>query len=110
MLQLEPPLKRAGLRGVKNAHLMPFEEYARKGTKTCNSLIQFFYLIILLVIAVDKMDVVLDEGDLSSQYIQSCLEQWQRVVIFYSLRLMVAPVIETIVQLDRLLYLAEQGK
>ena len=55
------------------------------------------------------MDIVLDRGDLSSEDIQSCLKQWQRVVIFYSLRLMLAPVIESFVQLDRLLYLTEQG-
>lgn len=56
------------------------------------------------------MDVVLDRNDLTSQRVHSCLEQWQRVVIFYSIRLMLAPVIETVVQLDRLLYLKEQGR
>lgn len=81
-----------------------------KVLQTCSFLIQFHYLLIFLFTALDKMDVVLDEGDLSSQHVKSCLEQWQRVVIFYTLRLMVAPVIETIVQLDRLLYLAEQGE
>lgn len=55
------------------------------------------------------MDIVLDHGDLLSQNVQSKLNQWQRVVIFYSLRLMLAPIIETVVQLDRLLYLTEQG-
>jgi hypothetical protein len=60
--------------------------------------------------ALDKMDVKLDFSDLSSEHVHSCLKQWKRVVMFYSLRLMLAPVIETVVQLDRLLYLAEQGK
>jgi hypothetical protein len=59
--------------------------------------------------ALDRMDVELNSSDLSSEHIQSCLEQWKRVVMFYSLRLMLAPVIETVVQLDRLLYLTEQG-
>ncbi|XP_046642019.1 methyltransferase-like protein 25B isoform X2 [Daphnia pulicaria] len=89
LIKLEPPLQRAGLRSVKNAHLLPFEEYTRK--------------------ALDKMDVKLDFSDLSSEHVHSCLKQWKRVVMFYSLRLMLAPVIETVVQLDRLLYLAEQG-
>lgn len=31
-MKLEPPLRRAGLRSVKNAHLLSFEEYAQKGT------------------------------------------------------------------------------
>lgn len=56
------------------------------------------------------MNVVLDQNELTSGRVRSCLEQWQRVVIFYSLRLMLAPVIETVVQLDRLLYLREQGR
>ena len=55
------------------------------------------------------MNVTLDLSELSSQQVQLCLEQWRRVVIFYSLRLMIAPVIESYVQMDRLLYLAEQG-
>ena len=59
--------------------------------------------------ALDRMDVELNSSDLSSEHIHSCLEQWKRVVMFYSLRLMLAPVIETVVQLDRLLYLTEQG-
>ena len=59
--------------------------------------------------ALDRMDVELNSSDLLSEHIQSCLEQWKRVVMFYSLRLMLAPVIETVVQLDRLLYLTEQG-
>lgn len=56
------------------------------------------------------MNIVLNQTDLTSERVHSCLKQWQRVVIFYSLRLMLAPVIETVVQLDRLLYLTEQGR
>ena len=38
------------------------------------------------------------------------LLQWKRVVIFYTLRLLLAPLVETILLLDRLLYLKELGK
>lgn len=38
------------------------------------------------------------------------LLQWKRVVIFYTLRLLLAPLVETILLLDRLLYLKEHGK
>lgn len=63
----------------------------------------------ILRLAVDKMNIVLNQDDLTSQHVQSCMEQWKRVVVFYSLRLLLAPVIETVIQLDRLLYLSEQG-
>ena len=38
------------------------------------------------------------------------LLQWKRVVIFYTLRLLLAPLVETILLLDRLLFLKELGK
>lgn len=31
LVRLDPPIRRAGLRSVKNAHLMTFEQYAQKG-------------------------------------------------------------------------------
>lgn len=37
------------------------------------------------------------------------LEQWRQVVIFYSLRLSMSPVVESLILLDRQLYLYEQG-
>lgn len=36
-------------------------------------------------------------------------ERWKDVVAFYTLRLALAPVVETLVLLDRMLYLHEQG-
>lgn len=64
--------------------------------------------------ALHKLDnICLDPAEFGEPYsthIQSCLAQWHRVVAFYSLRLLLAPIIETVLQLDRLLYLSEQGK
>lgn len=40
----------------------------------------------------------------------SCfLEQWRQVVTFYSLRLSLSPAVESLILLDRQLYLHEQG-
>lgn len=60
--------------------------------------------------AVEKMNVQLDPNELGSSHVNICLDQWKRVVAFYSLRLLFAPLIETVVQLDRLLYIYEKGE
>ena len=60
--------------------------------------------------AVEKMKVQLDTNELNSSHVNMCLDQWKRVVAFYSLRLLMAPLIETAVQLDRLLYIYEKGE
>ena len=60
--------------------------------------------------ALRKLDVDVDEALLDSADVDVCLGQWKRVVAFYSLRLLLAPVVETVVQLDRLLYLHERGR
>lgn len=41
------------------------------------------------------------------KFVQSALKDWEKVVKFYSIRLMLAPLIETSILLDRLLYLRE---
>ena len=56
------------------------------------------------------MNVQLDPNELGSSHVNICLDQWKRVVAFYSLRLLFAPLIETVVQLDRLLYIYEKGE
>ena len=45
----------------------------------------------------------------SSEIEAKLLENWWRVVVFYSLRLSFAPVIETVLLLDRAVYLFENG-
>ncbi|XP_067664405.1 methyltransferase-like protein 25B [Haliotis asinina] len=40
---------------------------------------------------------------------ESYLPLWKNVVVFYTLRLCLAPVVETLLLLDRMLYLLEQG-
>ena len=42
------------------------------------------------------MDIHINQDDLSSEYIEACLSQWKRVLAFYTLRLILAPIIETV--------------
>ncbi|XP_063882966.1 methyltransferase-like protein 25B [Scylla paramamosain] len=80
----------AGLRSVNNANHMDFSTYAKQ--------------------AVSRLqDVVLPEADLTSEETLHNLTRWQQVVVYYSLRLLLAPVVEAVVLLDRLLFLHDNG-
>jgi hypothetical protein len=57
-----------------------------------------------------KLGLEVPLEDVESEEMQMNLLQWKRVVIFYTLRLLLAPLVETILLLDRLLYLKELGK
>lgn len=59
--------------------------------------------------ATKNMDFEIPEEDISSEEIQKCLKNWKKVMTFYSLRLMFAPMIESIILIDRLLYIADKG-
>jgi hypothetical protein len=59
--------------------------------------------------AVDKLGISLPQEELNSAEVQSRLEQWMQVVIYYSLRLLVAPTVESAILLDRLLFFEERG-
>ncbi|XP_071040474.1 methyltransferase-like protein 25B isoform X3 [Parasteatoda tepidariorum] len=84
-----PSLKHLGLRGVKHAECLAFHEYAEQ--------------------ALCKVDVKIPKETLLSQETVSLLSRWKEVLTFYSLRLIIAPVIETLILMDRLLYLYEKG-
>jgi hypothetical protein len=54
----------------------------------------------------------IDESEVSSDLMREAeemAEHWRDVVVFYTLRLSLAPLVETAVLLDRMLYLYEQG-
>ncbi|KAM8870330.1 methyltransferase-like protein 25B isoform 2-T2 [Spinachia spinachia] len=83
-----PDLRRAGIQTIKGAHLLPFAEYARLGLAR----------------------VGLPPGlPLDPQRVEAMLKQQGRVVVYFSLALLLAPVVETLVLLDRMIYLQEQG-
>jgi hypothetical protein len=55
------------------------------------------------------LNIDFSEDKLQSNEIDELLMQWKKVVVFYSLRLLFAPLVESIILLDRLLYLKESG-
>ncbi|XP_078108178.1 methyltransferase-like protein 25B isoform X1 [Sander vitreus] len=86
--ETRPDLRRAGIQTIKKAHLLPFTEYARLGLAR----------------------VGLPPGlPLAPQRVEAMLKQQRRVVVYFSLALLLAPVVETLVLLDRMIYLQENG-
>ena len=83
-------LKHSALKSVRNCHLISFQDYANKATKQLNISFDF-------------------EDESLSKRIDSHLKEWWKVVIYYSLRLCFAPLIETAILLDRCLFLLEHG-
>ncbi|KAJ6652412.1 hypothetical protein lerEdw1_011530 [Lerista edwardsae] len=84
----DPAKKRLGVQSVSKAHALPFEEYARLG---------------LARVGLDP-NTPLDPPALASM-----LAQERKVVAFFSLALLLAPLVETLILLDRAIYLQEQG-
>ncbi|KAJ8288000.1 hypothetical protein COCON_G00006590 [Conger conger] len=84
----QPDLRRAGIQTIKKAHLLPFHEYARLGLPRVGL----------------PADLPLDQVELDAM-----LKQQGRVVVYFSLALLLAPLIETLVLLDRMLFLEENG-
>lgn len=48
-----------------------------------------------------------EDSDFQNSQIKSYLNQWRQIVVFGALRTMLAPLVETVVLLDRFLYLSE---
>ncbi|XP_076322978.1 methyltransferase-like protein 25B isoform X2 [Tachypleus tridentatus] len=84
-----PDKRRYGLRSVSHADRITFTEYVQK--------------------ALNRIQLYIPDKDVNSSWVASYLEQWEHVVVFYSLRLLLAPVIESLVLIDRMLYLYEKG-
>ncbi|CAJ1063097.1 protein RRNAD1 [Xyrichtys novacula] len=83
-----PDLRRAGIQTIKKAHFLRFTEYARLGLAR----------------------VGLPPGlPLDPDRVEAMLQQQGRVVVYFSLSLLLAPVVETLVLLDRMIYLQENG-
>ncbi|KAI5106199.1 protein RRNAD1 isoform X1, partial [Silurus meridionalis] len=83
-----PHLRRAGIQTIKKAHMLSFAEYARLGLSRVGL----------------PADLTFDPAS-----VESMLEQQGRVVIYFSLALLLAPVVEALVLLDRVLFLQERG-
>ncbi|XP_059121568.1 methyltransferase-like protein 25B isoform X1 [Peromyscus eremicus] len=83
-----PELRRPGVQGIPRAHELKIEEYVQQGLQR---------------VGLDPQ-LPLDLAALRAQQAQE-----NRVVAFFSLALLLAPLVETLILLDRLLYLQEQG-
>ncbi|XP_053699725.1 protein RRNAD1 isoform X1 [Synchiropus splendidus] len=86
--EVRPDLSRAGIQTGRKSHLLPFADYARLGLARVGL----------------SPDLPVD-----SQRVESMLRHQNRVVVFYSLCLLLSPVVETLVLLDRMLFLQEHG-
>lgn len=82
-----PPLKHSGLKGIKK--LTTFREYCRE--------------------AVCHLGITIPENEIDAVETEENLYNWRKVVIFYSLRLMFAPLVESVILYDRVLWLMENG-
>ncbi|XP_012375942.1 methyltransferase-like protein 25B isoform X1 [Dasypus novemcinctus] len=83
-----PELRRPGVQGIPRVHELKIEEYVQRGLQR----------------------VGLDPRlPLNLAALRAYEAQEHRVVAFFSLALLLAPLVETLILLDRLLYLQEQG-
>ncbi|TMW41674.1 hypothetical protein DOY81_013247, partial [Sarcophaga bullata] len=83
-------LKHSGLKSVKHSPDMKFEDYFYKAVKG---------------LPVES----LTSEELNCSVTKKDLSNWQQIVIFYTLRLFFAPLIESVLLYDRMLYLYENG-
>jgi len=85
-------LKRAKCGAVKNAASLPFCEYVRQCLRQAG------------VAPLSEAE----EAEVGSE-LAPLLGQWRRVVVFFALRALLAPLWEALLLLDRLLFLGERG-
>ncbi|XP_058862204.1 methyltransferase-like protein 25B isoform X3 [Acipenser ruthenus] len=85
----QPSLKRAGIQTIKKAHLLSFAEYARLGLQ--------------------RLELPTDWPLDWVPSLEALLAQQGRVVAYFCLVLLLAPAVESLVLLDRMLYLSQEG-
>ncbi|XP_060500597.1 methyltransferase-like protein 25B isoform X1 [Panthera onca] len=83
-----PELRRPGVQGIPRVHELKIEEYVQRGLRR---------------VGLDP------QLPLNLAALRAHQAQENRVVAFFSLALLLAPLVETLILLDRLLYLQEQG-
>ncbi|XP_012266253.2 methyltransferase-like protein 25B isoform X1 [Athalia rosae] len=91
LVKKNPTLRHGKLKSVKLKQDMTFRDYCVAATK---NLPQEY--------CPDNMT------ETSSSEVTAYLDHWERVVIFTSIRMMLAPLVESVVLLDRFLYLSEK--
>ncbi|XP_013183905.1 methyltransferase-like protein 25B [Amyelois transitella] len=88
LLANDPKLKHAPVRSIKHTNSLSFKQYCH--------------------LATEKLNINLPTAHAWARG-EADLEQWRRVVTVYSLRLALAPLVETVILLDRVLYVLEHG-
>lgn len=83
-----PDKKHSGLKSIKK--LTTFSDYCKQ--------------------AVTHLHIDIPEHEINSMETERNLLNWKNVVIFYTLRLMLAPLVESVILYDRFLHILENGK
>ncbi|XP_012234528.1 methyltransferase-like protein 25B [Linepithema humile] len=91
LIKRNKELRHSQVKNVKVTKPMTFEQYCTAAT------------------AEFELHLQLKDSDFQNPQIKYYLSQWQQVVIFGALRTMLAPLVETVVLLDRFLYLSENN-
>ena len=89
IIKFSPNMRHKPLRRVKIRDDTTFKEYSK--------------------IAVKGLNILIPDEELDSPFVRKCLEHQKKVVIFYSLRLLIGPLVETLILLDFINYLKEKG-
>ncbi|KAM8920799.1 methyltransferase-like protein 25B isoform 2-T2 [Pelodytes ibericus] len=85
---IDPAMKRTGVQTIKKSHKLPFKEYAEQGLKR---------------VGLDPCTPLCESS------VARMLSQQQNVVAFFSLALLLAPLVETLILLDRMIFMHEKG-
>lgn len=89
LVECDPKLKHAPVRSIKHLDNMSFERYCELAVQKLNMTHQ---------LSPERLSRGRDD-----------LDKWRQVVIVYTLRLTLAPLVETVLLLDRVLYVLEKG-
>lgn len=85
-----PELKHVGLKSIKHSTGLTFSDYCSRATS--------------------HLRIVIPEDEIFSADVERDLRCWKKIVIFYTLRLMLAPLVESVILYDRMLYVLEKRK
>ncbi|KAJ2948205.1 hypothetical protein O0L34_g10015 [Tuta absoluta] len=89
LVEHDPKFKHAPVRSIKHSDGMDFRKYCEQ--------------------AIERINITLPNDTEIWSRGEADLKQWRRVVIVYSLRLALAPLVETVVLLDRVICILEHG-
>ncbi|KAJ8736051.1 hypothetical protein PYW08_006707 [Mythimna loreyi] len=89
LVEHDPKLRHAPVRSIKHSDTMTFEKYCYQ--------------------AIERVNLPLPTSPAVWSRGHADLAQWRRVVVVYTLRLALAPLVETVVLLDRVLYVLERN-